>query len=203
MTYRFSRAVDRGEVFENIPRVFLYGSRSLVDCWEFSRAEKFEKARLVEGSDWDYAIQYSPEAVKELVEKGWKMVDVEAYQDASTEQVFENGFEGEKIQISLRKNIRAFRDLWCSIPPRFYWDRINKKSPLALDKKEIQDYMSQLYHLVSGFYTPKIRGEAIGDYGVEDAIAAQADVMQRPVRRVQPINFADLPLERAVEVDGV
>lgn len=157
MTYRFQRAVHKGEIFENISDVFLYGSRSMAD--DLCRDGKRES--LCKDSDWDYAVQYTEAAREELSMKGWKEVDVESYQDASTEIVFEKDFEGDKIQISLRHNLRAFKDLWLSIPQDFYWKRLNKNSPDCLEREEIQAYMSQLFYLVSGLYTPKINGGAI------------------------------------------
>ena len=161
MTRKFEAEVRRGNVFNFIDRVYLYGSRSKTYNFLTSHEEKIRRMELTKDSDWDYVAQHSEEASKELKEKGWNLLTEKLYQDSSTIEVFEKEVFGGKIQISLRDNYNAFRDLWGSISEEFYWKYLNKHSPTAFSKEEVQEYMDQLYFLATGHYTPKIRGVAI------------------------------------------
>lgn len=137
------------EQFAHLGELYLYGSLSKSGSWD-------TEATIDENTDFDFAIQDSTVAAKELTAAGWAELETEAYRDKLTTKVFEGMVDGHKVQISLRTELQTFKEIWSSIDSDFYWKFINKRSPRAMTKDETTAYLGQLYFLVKGYHKPRM-----------------------------------------------
>lgn len=104
-------------------RFFFYGSRSM-------DAIPLEDT----GSDWDFAVDKNDRIVPFLIAEGFAPSNAEYY-DGWSVQVL-NYKDGEHtIQISVRSNLNAFKDVWEALPTQFWRTYINKRSEKYLGKE--------------------------------------------------------------------
>ena len=137
------------EEFGDVGEFYLFGSTSMIGGkFDPDMGESFD-----DESDYDYALEYT-EATKKMLDehKGWSRLADKDYMDSFTLQVYQGTVDGQKVQISLKKDLALFKEAWSSISKPFYWKYINKRSPTAMPKGDKVEYFSQLDHLVSGFY---------------------------------------------------
>ena len=122
--------------------LFLHGSRSKIpypknynyDEWFWVELNK----RITHETDWDYAVQTSPEVLLYLLLNGYVEKADLAYRDTMTERVFEKILEdGSKIQVTTRYNLEEFKDLWRAIPTYLYKELLWKRGPRGLSSEEI------------------------------------------------------------------
>lgn len=134
------------EQLTSAKEIYLYGSMSKIIIGEL--AEQLQT--FDEDSDYDFAVQDSAEVYQELISLGWTKKDELSYQDAQTEHIFEGELDGERVQISLRRDLEKFKEAWRSVDPEFYWRFLNKRSPTFLGREGVQKYLDQLFWLLIG-----------------------------------------------------
>lgn len=105
-----------------------------------------------EKSDYDFAVQDSVAVCQELIAIGFTKKDELSYQDAQTEHIFEGEIDGERVQVSLRRDLVKFKEAWRSIDAEFYWRFLNKRSPTFLGRDGVRMYLDQLFWLLNGTY---------------------------------------------------
>lgn len=123
-------------VFDFPLEPFLFGSRSFYEH--------------TPESDWDFAVQFSEDREKLLLEKGWALKDFNGegdYVDHDTISVFEKVVDGRKIQIALRRDVKRFAACWDQISHFIYKRHINKRSKEAWSKMEVAQYLNDLFSL--------------------------------------------------------
>jgi hypothetical protein len=129
--------------------LYLYGSLSKGGIKGYSILDE----SIGENTDYDFAVQHSAQLQSELcLSTFWKEKQELNYQDSMTERVYEAVFEGEKVQLSLRKDLHIFKTVWESIEPTFYWKYLNKRSPFCMPPEDIVNYLDQMNYLLQGVY---------------------------------------------------
>lgn len=103
-----------------------------------------------EKSDYDFAVQDSTDVHRELIAIGFTKKDELSYQDSQTEHILEGEIDGERVQVSLRRDLVKFKEAWRSIDVEFYWRFLNKRSPTFLGRDGVRMYLDQLFWLLNG-----------------------------------------------------
>ena len=124
--------------------VWLHGSRHMN-----RRMFPWDAKELSEGTDWDYAAQHHQpwhQTDRLANENGWVEVVDESYMDDNTAFVYEKIIEGEKVQVSLRQDLEAYKSCFTSVDPEFYFTYLWKGSEKCLPVKDRRKFWNSLYH---------------------------------------------------------
>ena len=135
---------------KTVDEFYLYGSTSKIDTITSEDLSIFD-----ENSDYDFAVQDSAATEGELFGNGWVKKDDLDYQDDMTVSVYERVLDGHKVQVSLRNDLKTFKEVWNSVPYEFYWRFINKRAPMFIGKEGVKLYLNQLNSVAKGYYKIK------------------------------------------------
>ena len=122
--------------------LFLHGSRSMLYNDNFYYSKKRDAP---EDTDWDYAAQDLDDTRDLLYRTGWRVLSGEEYTDSLTSLVWEKMYGRTIFQIALKHDLRAYKDIWSSIPEDFYEQFLWKRSPTALPEEARRKFFSMMY----------------------------------------------------------
>jgi hypothetical protein len=154
---------------KHVKNLYLFGSRSMAvrDDYVTVKTSDFDvkssiASLITRKTDFDYAAPNSYKLRDDLIDDGWKEVEVDGlyHPCALLKGLFLKEQDGQTVQILLRSNHELFMAAWDSISPEFWYRYIWKSSPefvfSYLDKKHqkkyITDIIGQIYDNVNRQY---------------------------------------------------
>lgn len=145
MTQAFIEEIESGNLLGMPVMVFRFGSRTMYKDPNTFMEVMTSYARP--DSDWDYAAQDSSELYEALHQTGWTPSPEMDYSDRFSTHTFTKTFQGEKVQLCLKKDLRAFKAAWHSIADEFYGKFFYKESPTYFGKEGITEFMNSLEYV--------------------------------------------------------
>lgn len=122
------------ETFPSIGEFYLHGSRA--------------KGLANENSDFDFACQHTQPWVNQrwmMEQEGFKEIIIESYVDNDTTFVYEKIINGEKVQVSFRKDLNRYKACWTSLDTETYRKLFWKQSPTCLPVEIRRDLWNIMY----------------------------------------------------------
>lgn len=178
----FISEIRKGRRFLFANDAYLYGSR--------------QKGYDKPNSDWDVALEYHPLLADELMMDGWAEKDLSgSYKDCFTIEVHEKTFEsGARVQISLRKDLEGFKQVWRSVTDKMYYDLFRKDSTSYIGGDAIAELLNSL-HIA---YNRGV-GNSVEKVYKKSAKAFNAVLIEEGAR-IEPVQWVEAAPVRGVNV---